>query len=111
MGLEDIAKDAKEEQEESEKENLKEDLGVDDIEELEELDDRLQKAVESSMAQDKKIEDLENDILIIKKSISTVIRDIRELQGKANIDPGDDRWKEDDDEEEEEEEKVRHRWE
>lgn len=108
MGLEDIAQGAKEDHEEDETEELKDELGVDDIGDLEEVDDRLRRVLESTMTHDKKLEELESDILIIKKSLSSVIRDIREMKGEPGINPGEEDETDEDDEPPSSE--VKERW-
>lgn len=69
MALGDIADSAKEEKKESKLEELKEELGVEDKEELEELNGHLRLMRNVMIAQDKKIERLENRVDKLEKII------------------------------------------
>lgn len=74
MGLDDVAKSAKEEVKEEKTEDLKDKLGVETEEDLEEYDERVGRIVDILVAHDKKVEDLEERLDRIEKQNSLIIQ-------------------------------------
>lgn len=85
MGLDDVASSAKEEQEEEDTEEMKDKLGVEDLEDMEEIDDRLIRMLENVNKQDKKVEDLEKEIRILKSALSNVITQLNRLRDDSSM--------------------------
>lgn len=76
MGLDDIAQDAKEDQKEKETEDVAEKLGIKDKEDLERLDDRLNRILNIVTKLDNDVNQLEEEIGDIK----TITRELRRMQ-------------------------------
>lgn len=104
MGLDEITSNAKDDKEEDDLEEVKDELGVEHLEDMEDLDDRLKSVVNSMMTQDKKIEELENELMLTKKALSTALREIQSLQDKLDDGEGDEQV------EESAEEDIKNRW-
>lgn len=104
MGLDEITSNAKKDKEEENLEEVKDELGVEHLEDMEEIDDRINSIVDSMMTQDKKIEELETELLMAKKALSTALREIQGLQDKL------DKIQSEDEGEESSEEDIKNRW-
>lgn len=74
MGLDDLVDDTKESKEKEEVNTLSEELGVDDLEDLEKVDGRLQDLFQIMISQDRRIEELEDDIRVLKSLVKTHIK-------------------------------------
>lgn len=70
MALDDLSDSAKEEEEEEQVEGIMEELGVENKEELEELDGRVGTLSKTVVAQDKKINELEEEV----KSLRAIVK-------------------------------------
>lgn len=70
MGLDELADNKKEEQKNNKVEGLKEELGVEDKEDMQELDSRLSKALQMIITMDRRIEELEGRLAVIERALS-----------------------------------------
>lgn len=69
MGLDDLVDGQEEDAKEKKISTKAEKLGVEDQEELDRLDDRLNRAVEGQINNDKRIEDLEEEVKMLKRAV------------------------------------------
>lgn len=69
MGIDDVVEDVKEDQAQQEIGELKDGLGIEDKEELEEYDDRLHTLAKTVIAHDKKIEQLDREIAVLREAL------------------------------------------
>lgn len=70
MGLDELADEKEQEQKNNKVEGLKEQLGVENEEELEQLDDRLGMSIRMLVNLDKRIEELEQRVDVLEKVVS-----------------------------------------
>lgn len=80
MGFDDLIDDSEEDREKSETEGLKNQLGVESKEELEDLDDRIGTLYETVMHLDKQVATLEDEIKMIRNSVAKMDDDMEEMK-------------------------------
>lgn len=74
MGIDDLVDNASDEKDRSEAQSLLDELGVDSREELEELDNRLQRSINLLVEYDRRIEKLEDRIGTLETVVAQVLR-------------------------------------
>lgn len=74
MGLKDITDEVEEETKEEEVEDVSDKLGIDDKEDLENLDDRIIRLYNLIESMDKRIEQIEKDIRINRGAIAAILQ-------------------------------------
>lgn len=75
---EDVKEKAKEELENSRLEEVSEELGVENLEDLEELDRRIDSMATRINIHGKRIEELSDDMTIIKKALRSILEEVEE---------------------------------
>lgn len=85
MGLDDIVGDKEEEKEEESVEEMKEELGVEDEGDLEELNDRMRRMVETVSKLDKNIERLENELTVTRGALAKVLQDMNKMYEDSSV--------------------------
>lgn len=84
MGLDDLSEDAKESAEQDRVEEMKDKLGVESMEDLDQMENRIQNLAESSMSADKQIEALVDEVTVLKGAVAELIRRVNELEDEES---------------------------
>lgn len=75
MGIDDLLDDVEEEQEKDEVEELTEELGIDDKEELEAQAERLSQAYSMLIEMDKRLREMEQEMVLMRHALIAVLDD------------------------------------
>lgn len=76
MGFDDLIDDVEEEKKQDEVEELKESLGIEDKEDMEQLEGRLQNLMSMQITLDKRMEEMEDEVRILRKALGAVLKEI-----------------------------------
>jgi len=85
-GVDELISSADESAEEEQVEDITDELGIDDKEELEELDDRLDRAYELILQYDNRIEQLEEEVKTLRATIVKLITEEHEQHDSDSTD-------------------------
>jgi uncharacterized coiled-coil protein SlyX len=91
MGLDDMGESARQSKDEEETEQLKEELGVEDKDDLERLEKRTQTQSKIEMALDSRVEELEKEVKVLRKALAAVIEELDDSDS-TNDDDSDEIW-------------------
>lgn len=90
MGLNDLGENEKERVQEEQSEELATELGVEDKEDLERLDDRLNTLLELTNSNGKRLEEVENDMRTYKRMVTQLMDRVAALEGGDQEDEEED---------------------